>query len=61
MQRVEVGAYYTDGTGLWRVTDTNPLGTVDIEDAVTGAPRVMGISAFRRTMWLAKSADGEDR
>ena len=53
MQRVEVGSYYTDGCDLWRVTDTHPLGSVDLENAVSGAVRVMGISAFRRVMWLA--------
>ena len=63
MQRVEVGAYYTDGLGLWRVTDTHPLGTVDLENAMDGRTRIMGISAFRRQFWLAATppADENDR
>ena len=53
MQRVEVGAYYTDGLGLWRVTDTHPLGDVGLENAMDGRTRTLGISAFRRQFWLA--------
>ena len=56
MQRVSVGAYYTDGAGLWRVTDTHPLGTVYLEDAATGRPRTVGIAAFRRQFWIVKEA-----
>ena len=60
MQRVRAGAYYTDGRDLWRVTDTHPLGSVDLENATSGALRTMGISAFRRVMWLAAAPNKED-
>lgn len=56
MQRIELDSYYTDGHTLWRVVATHPLGTVDLENADDGSPRIMGISAFRRQLWLAKGA-----
>ena len=56
VQRVEPDYYYTDGRDLWRVVAVHPLGTVDLENAADGSPRIMGISAFRRQLWLAKGA-----
>lgn len=53
--RVKVGAYYTDGTNLWEVVDTCALGSIDLRQSVTGAPRTMGDDAFRRVMWLVSS------
>lgn len=60
MQRVRVNAYYTDGAGLWRVTDTHPLGSVDLENAGDGRLRTVGISAFRRQFWLAAAPPMSD-
>lgn len=55
IERVEVGAYYTDGESLWRVTEVNPLGSVTLYG---GTPveryRNVGIDAFRREMWRAR-------
>ena len=48
MLRVEVGAHYTDGRNLWTVTGTNQLGSVDLENAASGAPRTMGSAATRK-------------
>jgi hypothetical protein len=54
VQRVRVGAYYTDGRDLWEVVEVNALGTVTLRDASRGTARTLGIDAFRRQFWLAR-------
>lgn len=54
-QRVDVGAYYTDGIQVWEVVRVYDLGAVDLRNASTYAGRSMGIDAFHRTMWLVKT------
>jgi hypothetical protein len=49
--RVEVGAFYTNGTTLAQVTRVYPLGHVQMRDCVSGSPLGVGISEFRRTWW----------
>jgi hypothetical protein len=56
MSRVEVGAYYTDGQGLYEVVGLCALGSVDLADVATGARGTVGIDAFRRRFWLSRSA-----
>lgn len=53
-QRVEVGAYYTDGQRLAEVTRVYPLGHVQMRDSRTGEPLGAGIDAFRRYWWLVR-------
>jgi hypothetical protein len=53
-QRVEVGAYYTDGADLWRVVTVSELGCVDLINESTGRQRLLGIDSFRRLMWRAR-------
>ena len=54
MERVEEGAYYTDGAQLWRVVHVYESGGVDLQNESTGASRFMGIDVFRREMWRAR-------
>jgi hypothetical protein len=54
VQRVEVGAYYTDGRDLWEVVEVHALGTVTLLGASRGTARTLGIDAFRRQFWLAR-------
>jgi hypothetical protein len=53
-QRVEVGAYYTDGERLAEVTRVYPLGHVQMRDAATGEHIGTGIGAFRRAWWRVR-------
>jgi hypothetical protein len=55
-QRVNVGAYYTDGRTLWEVVNVSPLGSVDLRSSRSKMERTIGIDAFRRAMWLARAA-----
>lgn len=55
-QRVEVGSYYTDGYDLWEVVEVNPLGSVVLRGDRSKTARILGIDAFRRQLWLARSA-----
>lgn len=55
-ERVEVGAYYTDGQRLAEVTRVYPLGHIQLRDARTGDVVGVGIDAFRRCWWLVKEA-----
>jgi hypothetical protein len=56
-QRVEVGAFYTDGEILIEITEVNPLGYVHWRDTDREVPvrGGAGIDAFRRRFWLAKA------
>jgi hypothetical protein len=60
-QRVEIGAYYTDGEELWEVTEVHPLGAVTLRNAHFLGFRSMGIDAFRRAMWLVKDGVASSR
>lgn len=55
-QRVEVGAYYTDGESVWEVMDVCDLGSVDLRNIANERERAMGIDVFRREMWLVAGA-----
>jgi hypothetical protein len=55
-QRVEVGAYYTDGADLWEVVEVNALGTVTLRGDRSKTARMLGIDAFRRRFWLVRAA-----
>ena len=57
MDRVEVGAIYTDGVELWEVVKECKLGGFDLVNVKTEAPRFMGIDAFRRQLWLVRLPD----
>lgn len=54
-QRVQLGAYYTDGQDLWEVVEVGPLGTVTLRCAHCKTGRMLGIDAFRRQFWLVRS------
>ena len=54
-QRVESGAYYTDGAFLVQVVSVHPLGTVRYADVRDGMETECGIDRFRRSYWLVKS------
>lgn len=56
-QRVEVGAFYTNGERLGEVDQVNPLGYVTLRDVATGAEIGKGIDAFRRSWWLVRSRE----
>lgn len=51
-QRVEVGAYYTNGADVFEVLSVHDLGMVELRDISTEQKRDVGISAFRRGYWL---------
>lgn len=53
-QRVEVGAYYTDGERLAEVTRVYSLGHVQMCDALTGEHIGCGIAVFRRDWWRVR-------
>jgi hypothetical protein len=53
-QRVEIGAYYTDGRDLWEVVEVNALGTVTLRGDRSKTARMLGIDSFRRQFWLAR-------
>ena len=53
-QRVEVGAYYTNGARLAEVTRVYSLGHVQMRDAMTGDHIGAGIGAFRRDWWRVR-------
>lgn len=54
-QRVDVGAYYTDGAELWEVVHVAQVGAIDLRSSADGRERSVGIDAFRRGFWLARS------
>lgn len=60
-QRVEVGAYYTDGHYLAEVTEVNPLGYIHMTDVRTNDALGAGIDAFRRRWWLVREAQAAGR
>lgn len=53
-QRVEIGAYYTDGVFVYEVVEIDPLGMVKLRDIAFDKDRDVGIDAFRRSYWRVK-------
>lgn len=60
-QRIEVGAYYTDGHDLWEVVEVHALGSVTLRGDRSKTARILGIDAFRRKMWLVRAAPDNAR
>jgi hypothetical protein len=54
VQRVKVGAQYTNGDGLFEVVEVPPLGLVSLVDVEDDGKRDVGIDAFRRAFWLVR-------
>lgn len=56
VDRVQVGALYTEGQDLWEVVEVHALGTVTlINDDMR--ERTIGIDAFRARFWLVRVPD----
>lgn len=54
VDRVELNAYYTDGTAMWETVLVRQVGTVDVVNSLDGSRKTVGIDAFRRRYWLVK-------
>lgn len=54
-QRVEVGAFYSDGERLVEVAEVHDLGYITVHDAMNDDTFGRGISAFRREFWLVRT------
>jgi len=54
MERIEMGAYYTDGARLAAVVKLGPMEYLELVDCATGRRFGMGIAAFRRRWWLSR-------
>ena len=53
-QRVQIGAFYTDGTHLGEVVKVNALGWIQLQCCRTGDPIGVGITRFRRDWWRVR-------
>lgn len=62
VERVQLGAYYTDGKRLVEVVRVLPsgIGYVYIEDCLTYDCFGYGISAFRKDWWLVRGPEMEE-
>jgi hypothetical protein len=52
--RVVIGAYYTDGAGLYEAETIGATGCVVFRDCCTGWDRCLSIEDFRAQFWLVK-------
>jgi hypothetical protein len=57
--RVLIGAYYTDGSGLYETEAIGATGCVVFRDCCTGFDRCLSIEDFRARFWLVKSSEQE--
>jgi hypothetical protein len=55
VQRVHIGALYTNGHDLWEVLEVNDLGTVTLRGDRSKTAKTLGIDAFRRQFWLVRA------
>lgn len=53
-QRVEIGAWYTDGDRVAEVVDVSPFGHVKLCDVRTEEPFGLTITPFRQAWWRVK-------
>jgi hypothetical protein len=57
--RVLIGAYYTDGSGLYETEAIGATGCVVFRDCCSGFDRCLSIDDFRARFWLVKPAEQE--
>jgi hypothetical protein len=55
--RVVIGAYYTDGVGLYETESIGATGCVVFRDCCTGWDRCLSIEDFRSQFWLVKPSE----
>jgi hypothetical protein len=57
--RVLIGAYYTDGSGLYETEAIGATGCVVFRDCCAGSVRCLSIEDFRARFWLVKPSEQE--